>query len=150
MDSLGVPLPSIRLNGKNYYDWVSQIEMSLTLQNCYDVANGSEHRPASPGKECDDWDRRDKKAAALIKLTLSEEFFPKVQNERSGVQVWKIPKSLYQNSGDVWIISLTTELYNLKLKGSQEVVTHLSKLKEKKNEVVPFVLIKIKFVRTCS
>ena len=48
------------------------------------------------------------------------------ENERSGVQVWKILKSLYQNSGDVWIISLTTGLYNLKLKGSQEVVTHLS------------------------
>ena len=72
----------------------------------------------------------------MIKLTLSKEFFLEVSNERSQLQVWKILKNLYQNLGDVWIISLTTELYNLKLKGSQEAVTHLSKLKEKKNELV--------------
>ena len=101
MDSLGAPLPSIRLNGKNYYDWVSQIEMSLTLQNYYDIANGSEQRPRGSRKEHDDQDRRDKQAATLIKLTLSEEVFSEVQNERSGVQVWKILKNLYQNSGDV-------------------------------------------------
>ena len=50
MDTLGTPLPSIRLNGKNYYNCVSQIEMSLTLQNYYDIANGSEQRPANSGK----------------------------------------------------------------------------------------------------
>ena len=54
MDSLGFLFPLVRLNGKNYYDWVSQIELSLTLQNCYDVAIGSEQKPKDSGKERDD------------------------------------------------------------------------------------------------
>ena len=85
MESLGVTLPTVKLNGKNYYDWVSYVEMTL----------GSEQRPTNH------WDKRDKKAVAVIKLTISKEVFSKVRNEKSGVQVWDILKDLYQNSGDV-------------------------------------------------
>lgn len=70
MDSLGTTLPTVKLNGKNYYDWVSHIEITLTLQNCYEIVIGSEQKPANPGKDQENWEKRDKKAATLIKLTL--------------------------------------------------------------------------------
>ena len=107
MESLGVTLPIGKLNGKIYYVWVSHVEITLTLQNCYDIVTESEQRPTNPGKDQDNWDKRDKREATLIKLTLSEEVFPKVRNERSGVKVWEILKDLYQNLGDIWILSLT-------------------------------------------
>lgn len=102
MDSLGISLPTVKLNGKTYYDWVSHIEITLTLQNCYEIVTGTKQRPTNPGKD------QENKAASLIKLTFSEEVFLEVRNERSGVKVWDILKNLYQNSSDVWILSLTT------------------------------------------
>lgn len=51
MDSIDIPLPTIKLNGKNYYDWVSLMEIFLRLQNCYEIVNGSEQRPPNIGKE---------------------------------------------------------------------------------------------------
>ena len=117
MESLGVTLPTVKLNGKNYYNLVSHVEITLTLQNCYDIVAGSEQRPRNLGKDRDNLDKRDKKAVALIKLTLSEEVFSEVRNERSVVKVWEILKDLYQNSSNVWILSLTIELYNMKFVG---------------------------------
>ena len=42
MESLGVTLPIVKLNEKNYYDWVSHVEITLILQNCHDIVTGSE------------------------------------------------------------------------------------------------------------
>ena len=124
MESYGVTLPTIKLNGKNYYDWVSHVEITLTLQKCYDIVTGSEQRLTNPGKDQDNWDKRDKRAAILIKLILLEEVFPEACNERSGVKVWEILKDLYQNSSDVCILSLTTRSYNMRLSSSQDIVPH--------------------------
>lgn len=95
-----------------------RMDIFLTLQNCYEIVIGSEQRPTSAGKEKKYWDKRDKQEGALIKLSLSDEILSEFCNERSGVKFWDILKNTYANLGDVWILTLTTKLYNMKLSNS--------------------------------
>lgn len=68
MESLGVTLPQVKLNGINYYEWVYHIEITPTLQNCYDIVTSNEQRPTNPKKNQDNLDRRDKKAMTQLIL----------------------------------------------------------------------------------
>ena len=67
-------IPEIKLNGKNYNDWVHKIEPFLTMKKQYDLVSGKE-APPTEQKALEKWDQRNKEAGAYIKICVSDEVF---------------------------------------------------------------------------
>ena len=73
-------IPEIKLNGKNYNDWVHKIEPFLTMRKQYDLVSGKEV-PPSEQKALEKWDQRNKEAGAYIKICVFDEVFAEIKNK---------------------------------------------------------------------
>ena len=122
-------IPEIKLNGKNYNEWVHKIEPFLTMRKQYDLVSGKE-MPPTEQRALEKWDQRNKEACVYIKICVSDEVFVEIKILGDGIEKWKMLKYLYHNSSESWILNLTSDLHNLKLSNNQEIGPHLKKLKD--------------------
>ena len=85
-----------KFDGTNYHLWKFKIQMVLEEKDLWDAL--VEDRPTTI-EEALVWDRKDRKAKAVICLALSDAQLMNVRSATSAVEVWTKLEALYEGKG---------------------------------------------------
>jgi hypothetical protein len=75
--------------GKYYNTWKQRMLAIFAYRCLSDVVLGTSPRPTVAGKDQEKFDGQDREAMMLIKLSMTDEILPGVQNGKTATTIWK-------------------------------------------------------------
>ena len=93
MDSDNSHIKIEMLNHTNYHFWKIRIEHILTLK---DLENYLEDDPTTSSELVDAWRKKDKKAQAIIGLSLSNDLLENVREVTTTKEMWTVIKNVFE------------------------------------------------------
>jgi hypothetical protein len=95
-----------------------------------DVVLGTSPRPTVAGKDQDKFDGQDREAVMLIKLSVTDEMLPEVQNGKTVAAIWKQLKETHEISDKGQAFFLKNMLFSIKMSEGASLQEHLLKIKD--------------------
>jgi hypothetical protein len=119
-----------KFSGKNYNTW-KQHMLAIFVYRCLsDVVLGTSPRPTVAGKDQDKFDGQDREAVMLIKLSVTDEMLPEVQNGKTAATIWKQLKETHEISDKGRAFFLKNMLFSIKMSEGASLQEHLLKIKD--------------------
>ena len=87
-----------KFSRKNYNTWKQRMLAIFTYRCLSDVVLGTSPHPTVAGKYQDKFDGQDREAMMLIKLSVTNEMLPEVQNRKTVATIWKQLKETHEIS----------------------------------------------------
>ena len=76
-----------KFSGKNYNTWKQRMLAIFAYRCLSDVVLGTSPRPTVAGKDQDKFDGQDREVVMLIKLSVTDEMLPEVQNGKTAIAI---------------------------------------------------------------
>ena len=116
-----------KFDGTNYHLWKFKIQMVLEEKDLWDAL--VEDRPTTI-EEALVWDRKDRKAKAVICLALSDAQLMNVRSATSAVEVWTKLEALYEGKGLANRLFLRRRFFTISMAGGEAVLEYVNRVKE--------------------
>ena len=113
-----------KFNGKDFSWWKMQVE-DLLVQKELDVVLSGE-RPESI--KSDDWETLDKKAKAVIRLTLSKDVAFNILKEKTAKNIMDALSNMYEKPSAANKVFLIRDLVNTRMKEGSSVTVHINNM----------------------
>src|SRR5213075_341781 len=117
----------------NYRTWKFSMRMVLQAKELWEVVSGEEEKPES-GKAAENWEKKARKALALIALALSASEKEHVIDCTTPKAAWDILAKLYEGKGRNRRFMLLQELFRMSMEGGS-MDSYLRSVREKMSEL---------------
>jgi hypothetical protein len=119
-----------KFSGKNYNTWKQRMLAIFVYWCLSDVVLGTSPRPTVADKDQDKFDGQDREAVMLIKLSVTDEMLPEVQNGKTAATIWKQFKETHEISDKGQAFFLKNMLFLIKMSDGASLQEHLLKIKD--------------------
>jgi hypothetical protein len=119
-----------KFSGKNYNTWKQRMLAIFAYRCLSDVVLGTSPRPTVAGKDQDKFDGQDREAVMLIKLSVTDEMLPEVQNGKTAAAIWKQLKETHEISDKGRAFFLKNMLFSIKMSEGASLQENLLKIKD--------------------
>ena len=114
-----------KLNDKNYATWKFKVEMLLIKEELLEIVTDE-----IPEQITNDWNKKDRRARALINLSIEDSQIINVKNETTAKATWDTLKRIHERSNLSSKLFLLRKLYGTKLNEGGDLNVHITKLLE--------------------
>jgi hypothetical protein len=120
--------PSIaKLDEQNYHTWSFKVQMILEEKDLWDVVNGDDERPStSEMKKA--WDKRSRKALAIICLAISDSQLVHVRHCKTAREAWVRLSEVHQARGLAARLFLRRKFFTLQMASGTAMQDHIAKV----------------------
>jgi hypothetical protein len=119
-----------KFSGKNYNTWKQRMLAIFAYRCLSDVVMGTRPRPMVASKDQDKFDGQDREVVMLIKLSVTDEMLPEVQNGQTVAVIWKQLKETHKISDKGRVLFLNNMLFSIKMSEGASLQHHLLKIKD--------------------
>jgi hypothetical protein len=116
-----------KFDGTNYHLWKFKIQMVLEEKDLWDAL--VEDRPATVEGALD-WDRKDRKAKAVICLALTDAQLMNVRSAATSLEVWTKLEALYEGKGLANRLFLRRRFFTISMEEGETMLGYLNRVKE--------------------
>jgi hypothetical protein len=117
----------------NYRTWKFSMRMVLQAKDLWEVVSGEEEKPEAV-KAAENWEKKARKALALIALALSASEKEHVIDCTTPKAAWDVLEKLYEGKGRNRKFMLLQELFRMSMEG-EKMDSYLRAVKEKMSEL---------------
>ena len=131
MDAASSNIGSIsieKLRDNNYHTWKARIQFILSLRDLDDVLEGAP--PDNKSSDYSLWHRRDKKAKAVIALSLSDEHLEQVQHAATAKEIWKLISDIYEKHTLLNKLAARRAFYTAKMGENEKVRAFAARIRQ--------------------
>jgi hypothetical protein len=119
-----------KFSEKNHNTW-KQHTLAIFAYRCLsDVVLGTSPHPMVVGKDQEKFDGQDREVVMLIKLSVTDEMLPEVQNGKTTVVIWKQLKETHEISDKGQTLFLKNMLFSINMSEGASLQEHLLKIKD--------------------
>ena len=127
-DDLGSSATKIeKLNDSNFHFWKQKIVLLLALKDLDDLIE--KDAPTEKGKD-EDWDKKDRKARAIIGLSLSDEHLEHVRDVKTAKEMWKAITDVFERHTLLNKLSARRKFYTVTMENGEKVLTYLNRVRQ--------------------
>ncbi len=116
-----------KLNPSNYHFWKIRIQHILTLK---DLEHFLDEDPPTSGTELLSWRKKDKKAQAIIGLTLSDELLENVREVETTKAMWTAIKNVFERHTLLNKLSARKKFYTATMKSEESVLQFSNRIRQ--------------------
>jgi hypothetical protein len=131
MDASSSSMGSItieKLQDNNYHTWKARIQFILSLRDLDDVLEDAPPDDKSP--EYAKWHKRDKKAKAMIALSLSDDHLEQVQHAATAKEIWKLISDIYEKHTLLNKLAARRAFYTAKMGDNEKVRAYAARIRQ--------------------
>ena len=118
----------------NYRTWKFSMRMVLLARDLWEVVSGEEVKPETE-REGQAWDKKARKALAMIALAMTGEEKENIIEYTSPKEAWESLEKLYEGKGQNRKFMLLHELFHLSVESGETMDAYLQAVKEKMSEL---------------
>jgi len=85
-----------KLDGSNYANWKFKMLTLLEAQSALQIVNGDELKPATRSATILNWEKREKRARTMLKMSVKDFIISHIREGKSANEIWGILKELYE------------------------------------------------------
>ena len=117
-----------KLRDNNYHTWKARIQFILSLHDLDDVLESTPPDAKSFGHAA--WQKRDKKAKAMIALSLSDGHLEQVQHATTAKEIWKLISDIYKKHTLLNKLAARRAFYAAKMGDNEKVRTYAARIRQ--------------------
>ena len=116
-----------KLCDSNFHAWKQKIVLILALKDLDDFI---ENDPPTEEKELSMWMKNDRKARAIIGLSLSDEHLEHVRDVTTAKEMWKAIMNVFERHTLLNKLTARRKFYTVKMEIDEKVLTYLNRVKQ--------------------
>ncbi len=116
-----------KLNDSNYHFWKQKIVLLLALKDLDDLI---EEDPPTEKTEHATWTKKDRKARAVIGLSLSDEHLEHVRDMDSAKKMWEAITNVFERHTLLNKLSARRKFYTVTMEKGEKMLTYLNRVKQ--------------------
>lgn len=117
----------IKLNNSNYFNWKYRMELLLTKEDLWDIL--IEEIPTGTAA-FNRWNKKDKKARALIGLAVEDSQLPYVRNQQTARDTWRVLREAHEKDTIVNKVSLYKKISFKRAIEGDDIEKHINELSD--------------------
>ncbi len=126
-DDLGSSATKIeKLNDSNFHFWKQKIVLLLALKDLDDLIE--KDAPSEKDKD-DDWDKKDRRARAIIGLSLSDEHLEHVRDVKTAKEMWKAITDVFERHTLLNELYARRKFYTVTMENGEKILTYLNRVR---------------------
>eukprot|EP00171_Calliarthron_tuberculosum_P004339 IDg4339t1 len=117
-----------KLNNDNFHIWKSRVQLVLSLRELDDYLTSD-----SPGTDSNDslkWSKGDRKAKAIIGLTISDSHLEQVQHAVTAKEMWKMICDIYERHTLLNKLSARRKFYTATMKDGERILEFSARIRQ--------------------
>ena len=127
-DDIGTSSTRIeKLNDSNFHAWKQKIVLLLALKDLDDLI---EDDPPTDKTELTRWLKNDRKARAVIGLSLSDEHLEHVRDVESAKEMWQTIMNVFERHTLLNKLSARRKFYTVSMENNEKMLTYLNRVKQ--------------------
>ena len=115
------------MNDPNFHAWKQKIVLILSLK---DLDEFIEDDPPTEKSELCKWTKSDRKARAIIGLSLSDEHLEHVRDVETAKEMWTAIKNVFERHTLLNKLSARRKFYTVTMENGEKVLTYLNRVKQ--------------------
>ena len=116
-----------KLTDSNYHAWKQKIVLLLSLK---DLDEFIEENPPTDTTELAKWNRKDRKARAIIGLSLSDEHLEHVCDVETAKEIWTVILNVFERHTLLNKLSARRNFYTVTMENGEKMLTYLNRVKQ--------------------
>ena len=126
-----------KFNGENFGMWKFKMEMILAEKDLWEVVDGSEEPPSEDAdlKTKKAFERKEKKAFALIAINLVDRQIAHIQHCKGPAQAWATLCNIHETKSLSNILFLRRKFFTSKMQEEDDLLDHINKIKALADEL---------------
>ena len=125
MEETGSAVKIEKLNDANFHAWKRKIQLVLALRDLDQFID--EDRPATESEQ-KAWDRGDRKAQAIIGLSLSDDHLEHVAQANNAKDMWKAILDVFQRHTLLNKLAARRKFYTVTMEEGEKVLTYVNRV----------------------
>ncbi len=130
MDSDSTSTRIEKLNNINYHAWKIRIQHVLALKDLDDFLTEEPPKEDAPKADVTAWNKKDKKAQAIIGLTLSDELLENVRDSESAKLMWLTIKNIFERHTLLNKLSARRQFYTAEMQENESVLKFSNRIRQ--------------------
>ena len=102
-----------KFSGKNYNTWKQRMLTIFEYRCLASIVLGKETRPIVVGRDQGKFDRQNKEAVMLLKLSVIDEMLPEVQTGTNSATIWQHLKEMHETLDKARAFFLNNTLFSM-------------------------------------
>ena len=127
MDESTTSVKIEKLNDTNFHIWKQKIQLQLALR---DLDQYIDSTPPTEEKELATWTRGDRKAKAIIGLSLSDEHLNHVRDVSSAKEMWTAIRNLFERHTLLNKLAARRRFYTATMQEGEKVLTFINRIQQ--------------------
>ena len=127
MDESSTSVKIEKLNDNNFHIWKQKIQLHLALR---DLDQYIDSNPPTEEKELEIWNRGDRKARAIIGLSLSDEHLNHVRDVTSAKDMWTAIRNLFERHTLLNKLAARRRFYTATMENGEKVLTFINRVQQ--------------------
>ena len=116
-----------KLNDSNFHAWKQKIVLVLALKDLDDFI---EEDPPTDTDELVKWNKRDRKARAIIGLSLSDEHLEHVRDVETAKEMWTAILNVFERHTLLNKLSARRKFYTVTMEKGEKMLSYLNRVKQ--------------------
>ena len=116
-----------KLNDSNFHAWKQKMVLILALK---DLDEFIEKDPPSDKSELAKWEKNDRKARAIVGLSLSDEHLEHVREVKTAKEMWKAIMNVFERQTLLNRLSARRKFYTVTMENGEKMLTYLNRVKQ--------------------
>ena len=126
-DDMGGSMKIDKLTDSNYHAWKQKIVLLLSLKYHDDLI---EENPPTDTAELAKWKKKDRKACAVIGLSLSDEHLEHVRDVKTAKEMWTAVLNVFERHTLLNKLSARRKFYTVTMESGEKILTSLNRVKQ--------------------
>ena len=127
MDDVGTSTKIEKLHDSNFHAWKQKIVLVLALKDLDDFI---ESDPPADSEQLAKWMKSDRKARAIIGLSLSDEHLEHVRDVETTKQMWNAILDVFERHTLLNKLTARRKFYTVSMEHGEKVLTYLNRVKQ--------------------
>ena len=117
-----------KLNDDNYHTWKHRIQFALSLRDLDEYLTAEP--PASEHSTFASWKKNDKKAKAMIALSLQDDHLEQVQHATSAKEIWNLISDIFEKHTLLNKLTARRQFYTAKMRETEKVRSFATRIRQ--------------------
>jgi len=127
MDEVGTSTRIEKLHDANFHAWKQKIVLVLALKDLDDLI---EMDPPEEKEDFSKWVRKDRKARAIIGLSLSDEHLEHVRDVETAKEMWHTILNVFERHTLLNKLSARRKFYTVTMECNEKMLTYLNRVRQ--------------------
>ena len=128
MDSIASGIKIDKLNDSNFHAWKQKIQLLLSLRELDRFVE--EDPPARDSDEYPDWRKNDRKAMAIIGLSLSDAHLEHVQTAESAKDMWQSVIEIFERHTLLNKLAARRKFYTATMMANEKLLAFVNRIRQ--------------------